>query len=110
MTFQIRVEHTQKSRMCPHILDDEELINSKRINKIQLMICAQSRVLFHLLNAFSRRPLTPLAVWVYGRYCPIFDAPLGFLAVLRQLHDGQMGQVKGNGSLSDSFLISNGAR
>ena len=59
---------------------------------------------------FSRRPLTPLAVWGYGRYCPVFDAPLDFLGVLRQLHDGQMGQVKGNGSLSDSFLISNGAR
>ena len=34
--------------------------------------------------------------------------PPKFLTILRQLHEGQQGQVKHNGSLSDSFPISNG--
>ena len=33
---------------------------------------------------------------------------LKFLTILRQLHEGQQGQVKLNGSLSGSFPISNG--
>ena len=33
--------------------------------------------------------------------------PPKFLTILRQLHEGQQGQVKHNGSLSDSFPISN---
>ena len=36
--------------------------------------------------------------------------PPKFLTILRQLHDGQMGQVKHSGSLSDSFPISNGVK
>ena len=34
--------------------------------------------------------------------------PPKFLTIIRQLHEGQRGQVKHNGSLSDSFPISNG--
>ena len=34
--------------------------------------------------------------------------PPKFLTILRQLHEGQQGQVKHNGSLSGSFPISNG--
>ena len=37
-------------------------------------------------------------------------SPPKFLLILRQLHEGQQGQVKHNGSLSDSFPISNGAK
>ena len=33
-----------------------------------------------------------------------------FLTILRQLHEGQQGQVKRNGSLSGSFPISNGVK
>ena len=33
-----------------------------------------------------------------------------FLTILRQLHEGQQGQVKHNGSLSGSFPISNGVK
>ena len=33
-----------------------------------------------------------------------------FLTILRQLHEGQMGQVKHNGALSDSFPIANGVK
>ena len=33
-----------------------------------------------------------------------------FLIILRQLHEGQQGQVKHNGSLLDSFPISNGVK
>ena len=33
-----------------------------------------------------------------------------FLTILRQLHEGQQGQVKYNRSLSDSFPISNGVK
>ena len=33
-----------------------------------------------------------------------------FLTILRQLHEGQKGQVKHNGSLSGSFPISNGSK
>ena len=33
-----------------------------------------------------------------------------FLTIIRQLHEGQRGQVKHNGSLSDSFAISNGVK
>ena len=33
-----------------------------------------------------------------------------FLTILRQLHEGQQGQVKHNGSLSDSFPISSGIK
>ena len=36
--------------------------------------------------------------------------PPKFFTILRQLHEGQQGQVKHNGSLSDSFLISNGVK
>ena len=36
--------------------------------------------------------------------------PPKFLTFLRQLHEGQQGQVKHNGSLSDSFPISNGVK
>ena len=36
--------------------------------------------------------------------------PLKFLTILRQLHEGQQGQVKHNGSLSGSFPISNGVK
>ena len=36
--------------------------------------------------------------------------PPKFLTILRQLHEGQQGQVKHNGSLSDSFPISNGVK
>ena len=32
------------------------------------------------------------------------------LTILRQLHEGQQGQVKHNGSLLDSFPISNGVK
>ena len=32
------------------------------------------------------------------------------LTILRQLHEGQQGQVKHNGSLSGSFRISNGIK
>ena len=37
-------------------------------------------------------------------------SPLKFLAMIRQLHAGQRGQVKQNGTLSDSFPISNGVK
>ena len=36
--------------------------------------------------------------------------PLKFLTILRQLQEGQQGQVKQNGSLSGSFPISNGVK
>jgi len=36
--------------------------------------------------------------------------PPKFLTILRQLHEGQMGQVKHNGALSGSFPISNGVK
>ena len=36
--------------------------------------------------------------------------PPKFLATIRQLHEGQRGQVKQNGTLSDSFPISNGVK
>ena len=36
--------------------------------------------------------------------------PPKFLTILRQLHEGQQGQVKRNGSLSGSFSISNGVK
>ena len=36
--------------------------------------------------------------------------PPKFLSILRQLHEGQQGQVKHDGSLSDSFSISNGVK
>ena len=36
------------------------------------------------------------------------DCPQKFLTILYQLHEDQQGQVKHNGSLSDSFPISNG--
>ena len=36
--------------------------------------------------------------------------PPKFLTLLRQLYEGQHGQVKHNGSLSDSFPISNGVK
>ena len=36
--------------------------------------------------------------------------PPKFLTILRQLHDGQQGQAKHNGSLSGSFLISSGVK
>ena len=36
--------------------------------------------------------------------------PPKFLTILRQLHEGQMGQVKHNGALSDSFPIANGVK
>ena len=36
--------------------------------------------------------------------------PQKFITILRQLHEGQQGQVKHNGSLSDSFPISNGVK
>ena len=36
--------------------------------------------------------------------------PPKFLTIIRQLHEGQRGRVKHNGSLSDSFPISNGVK
>ena len=36
--------------------------------------------------------------------------PPKFLTILRQLHEGQQGQVKHSGSLSGSFPISNGVK
>jgi len=36
--------------------------------------------------------------------------PPKFLTIIRQLHEGQMGQVKHNGSLSASFPITNGVK
>ena len=36
--------------------------------------------------------------------------PPKFFTILRQLHEGQQGQVKHNGSLSGSFSISNGIK
>ena len=36
--------------------------------------------------------------------------PHEFLTILRQLHEGQQGQVKHNGSLSGSFPISDGVK
>ena len=36
--------------------------------------------------------------------------PPKFLTILRQIHEGQMGQVKHNGALSDSFPIANGVK
>ena len=36
--------------------------------------------------------------------------PLKFLTILCQLHEGQQGQVKHNGSLSGSFPISNNVK
>ena len=36
--------------------------------------------------------------------------PPKFFTILRQLHEGQQGQVKHNGSLSGSFPISNGVK
>ena len=36
--------------------------------------------------------------------------PPKFLTILRQLHEGQMDQVKHNGALSDSFPIANGVK
>ena len=36
--------------------------------------------------------------------------PPKFLTILRQLHEGQMGQVQHNGALSDSFPIANGVK
>ena len=36
--------------------------------------------------------------------------PPNFLTILRQLHEGQQGQVKHNGSLSGSFPTSNGVK
>ena len=36
--------------------------------------------------------------------------PHKFPTILRQLHEGQQGQVKYNGSLSDSLPISNGVK
>ena len=36
--------------------------------------------------------------------------PPKFLRILRQLHEGQMGQVKHNGVPSDSFSIANGTK
>ena len=36
--------------------------------------------------------------------------PPKFLTILHHLHQGQQGQVKHNGSLSDSFPISNGVK
>ena len=38
------------------------------------------------------------------------DCPPKFLTILRQLHEGQQGHVKHNGTLSDSFPISNGVK
>ena len=38
------------------------------------------------------------------------DCPPNFPTILRQLHEGQQGQVKHNGSLSGSFPISNGVK
>ena len=39
-----------------------------------------------------------------------FGCPPKFLTILRQLHEGQQGQVKHNGSLSGSFPISKGVK
>ena len=39
-----------------------------------------------------------------------FGCPPKFLTILHHLHQGQQGQVKHNGSLSDSFPISNGVK
>ena len=39
-----------------------------------------------------------------------FGCPPKFLTFLRQLHEGQQGQVKHNGSLSGSFPVSNGVK
>ena len=36
--------------------------------------------------------------------------PPKFLTIIRQLHEGQQGQVKHSGSLSGSFPISNGVK
>ena len=36
--------------------------------------------------------------------------PPKFLTILHQIHEGQQGQVKHDGSLSDSFPISNGIK
>ena len=36
--------------------------------------------------------------------------PPKFLTILHQLHEGQQGQVKHNGSLSGSFPVSNGVK
>ena len=39
-----------------------------------------------------------------------FGCPPKFLTIRHHLHEGQQGQVKHNGSLSDSFPISNGVK
>ena len=38
------------------------------------------------------------------------ECPPKFIEMIRQLHEGQRGQVKQNGTLSDSFPISNGVK
>ena len=43
---------------------------------------------------------------ILARLC----CPPRFLTILRQLHEDQQGQVRHNGSLSDSFPISNGVK
>ena len=40
----------------------------------------------------------------------LLGCPPKFLNILRQLHEGQQGQVKTNASLSGSFPISNGVK
>ena len=39
-----------------------------------------------------------------------YGCPPKFLTILRQLHEGQQGQVKHNGSLPGSFPLSNGVK
>ena len=39
-----------------------------------------------------------------------FGCPLKFLSILRQLHEGQKGEMKHDGFQSDSFMISNGVK
>ena len=45
-----------------------------------------------------------------GKSWRALAVPSKFLTILRQLHEGQQGQVKHNGSLSGSFPISNGVK
>ena len=45
-----------------------------------------------------------------GKILARLGCPPQFLTILRQLHEGQQGQVKHNGSLSGSFPISNGVK
>ena len=45
-----------------------------------------------------------------GKILARLGRPPKFLTILRQLHEGQQGQVKHNGSLSGSFPISNGVK